>query len=254
MDITFEHIFRLGNVVFENNLYRQIHYPEMLTRYDSNFIEFKKIPTLSEFKSAEGYLRSFHLKHSQNYVKFYFPENEKPVVELIDYLNHSGYKIGFLELYTIQPNQFPTVQVNPDIEIHPVTDKNLETFLKYQYQQDLEYGSEFANQKQQLHKRNFENPNILQLLATYKGKPAGSVDIIIEKNTAEIDGLVVDENFQKKGIGSRLQKFVMEQFFNKTIILVADGEDTPRDMYRKQNYQYHGFKYHVNKVYIPESN
>jgi GNAT superfamily N-acetyltransferase len=249
MDITFEHIFRLGNVVFENNLYRQIHYPEMLTRYDSNFIEFKKIPTLSEFKSAEGYLRSFHLKHGQNHVKFYFPENEKPVVELIDYLNHSGYKIGFLELYTIQPNQFPRVQENPDIEIYPVTDKNLEIFLKYQYQQDLEYGSEFANQKQQLHKRNFENPNILQLFATYKGKPAGSVDIIIAKNTAEIDGFVVDENFQKKGIGSRLQKFVMEQINNKTIILVADGEETPREMYRRQNYQYHGFKYQFQKVY-----
>ncbi len=87
------------------------------------------------------------------------------------------------------------------------------------------------------------------MLALYKGNPAGSVDIIIEKDTAEIDGLVVDEDFQKKGIGSRLQKFVMENFHDKTIILVADGEDTPREMYRRQNYQYHGFKYHAQKVF-----
>ncbi len=37
--------------------------------------------------------------------------------------------------------------------------------------------------------------------------------------------------------------------FNKTIILVADGEDTPREMYVGQNYQYYGFKYQFQNVY-----
>ncbi|MFZ7942651.1 MULTISPECIES: GNAT family N-acetyltransferase [Bacillaceae] len=249
MQITFENIYTLGHVISENNLYSQIHYPEMLTRYDSNFIEFKQIPTLTEFKKAESYLREFHLKHGQNHLKFYFPPNEKPAEELIDYMDNSGYEIGFLELYAIEPNQFPSVIENPDIEIHTLSDNNLESFLTLQYQQDLENGRDFANQNQELHKRNFKNPNIQQLLASYKGTPAGSVDIIIKQNTAEIDGLVVNENFQKKGIGSRLQKFVMDQFSNKTIILVADGEDTPREMYRRQNYQYQGFKYQSHKVY-----
>jgi len=54
--------------------------------------------------------------------------------------------------------------------------------------------------------------------------------------------------------GLEFQKFVMEQFSDKTIILVADGEDTPREIYRRQNYQYYRFKYHVHihKVYIPQ--
>ncbi len=164
-------------------------------------------------------------------------------------MNDSGYSIGFLELYAIQPKQFPLVIHDPDIEVQGVTDKNLETFLELQYKHDLELGSEFANQKRELAKRIYEDKNIQQLLAYYNGVPAGSVDVIITEETAEIDGLVVDENFQKKGIGSRLQKFVMEKFFDKTIILVADGEDTPREMYRKQNYQYLGFKYHAHKVY-----
>ncbi|MFJ7726794.1 GNAT family N-acetyltransferase [Neobacillus sp. NPDC097160] len=249
MNITFENINILGHVVFESHQYKHIHYPEMLLRYDSNFIEFKKSPSLTEFKSAENYLRNYHLKNGQKHVKFYFPANEKPAVEILDYMNQSGYAIGFLELYTIQPHQFPFVINNPDIVIDVVTDKNFEAYLEFQYQQDLEFGSEFANQKIELHKRNFEDKNILQLIALYKGNPAGSVDVIISKETAEIDGLVVDENFQKKGIGSRLQKFVMEEFHDKTIILVADGEDTPREMYRRQNYQNHGYKYHADKVY-----
>lgn len=252
MQITFENIYTLGKVVFEDDQYKHIHYPEMLTRYDSNFIEFKNMPTLSKFKNAESYLREFHLKNGQHHVKFYFPANEKPGDGLIDYMNHSGYEIGYHELYSIQPDQFPFVKENPDIEIQAVTERNLETYLQFQYQLDLKYGSDFAIQSRELHKRNFDSQNIEQLLATYKGTTAGSVNIIIGNHTAEIDGLVVDESVQKKGIGSRLQKFVMEKFYNKTIILVADGEDTPREMYKRQNYKYHGFKYLSQKVYEKE--
>ncbi|MCL6573329.1 MAG: GNAT family N-acetyltransferase [Bacillus sp. (in: Bacteria)] len=249
VQVTFENIYTLGHLVVENNQYKHIHYPQMLTRYDSNFIEFKKIPTLTEFKNAESYLRSYHLKNNQKHVKFYFPANEILTGELVDYINHSGYEISFIELYAVQPNQFPLVKDNPDIEIHVVTDKNLETFLKLQFQQDLEFGSKYATEKIELHKRNFEDQHILQLLAFYQGTPAGSVDIIISIETAEIDNLVVSESYQKKGIGSRLQKFVMERFYNKTIILVANGDDTPREMYKRQNYQYHGYKYQSQKVY-----
>ena len=55
--ITFEDIYTLGKIVDENALYRHYHYPEMLTRYDSNFIEFKTLPSLTEFKEVENYLR-----------------------------------------------------------------------------------------------------------------------------------------------------------------------------------------------------
>ena len=88
----------------------------------------------------------------------------------------------------------------------------------------------------------------MQIMAYYQGLPAGAVDVIIAEETAEIDGLSVKEAFQKKGIGSRLQRFVMDTFADKTIILVADGEDTPREMYQKQNYQYLGFQYEIQKV------
>lgn len=43
--ITFENIYTVGQVVNENSHYKHVHYPEMLVRYDSNFLEFK---TMSE--------------------------------------------------------------------------------------------------------------------------------------------------------------------------------------------------------------
>ena len=247
--ITFEDIYTLGKIVAENAQYKHYHYPEMLTRYNSNFIDFKTLPSLTEFKVAEDYLREYHLKNGQKHVKFHFPANKKPTEELIDNLTDMGYEIVFLELYAIQPKHFPPVKNNPDIDIQVVTDKNLEELLNLQYQHVLNYGSEYAKQNADLVKRQFEDQNIQQVLAFYKGAPAGYVDVIISSETVEIDNLTVDELFRNKGVGSRLQKFVMGLFPEKIVILVADGEDTPREMYKKQNYEYYGIKYEAQKIY-----
>lgn len=247
--ITFENIHIIGDITTENALYKHYHYPEMIVRYDSNFIAFKSIPTITEFDEAEKYLRAFHLDKGQNHVKFTFPQDRKLETELTTYLTGKGYDIGFIELYAIQPRNFPPVQDNNDIEIRVVTDANLAELLQLQYKSDVAFGTEFANQKIDLIKRHFKNPSIQQVLAFYKGKPAGYVYLIITNQTVEIDNLSVDEAFQRKGIGSQLQKFAMDSFPDKTVILVADGEDTPREMYTKQNYTYCGFTYEIQKVY-----
>ncbi|ASK61545.1 GNAT family N-acetyltransferase [Virgibacillus phasianinus] len=247
--IMFRDIYTPGYVAFENNEYKHIHYPEMLIRYDSNFIDFKTMPSLEKFKTAANYLREFHLKNGQQHVKFYLPENEKPTKELINHFNDVAYEFGYNELYVIKPSQFPSIDDHQDIQIVAVTDGNFDVFLQLQYQQDLEFGEEFANQKVNMHKRNFRDPKFLQVMAYYQSNPAGSVDLIVSGDKVEIDGLNVLETFQKKGIGSRLQKFVMDAFPDKTVILVADGADTPKEMYKKQGYQYLGFKYEVQKVY-----
>ncbi|WP_301109374.1 GNAT family N-acetyltransferase [Sporosarcina sp.] len=248
IQITFKDIYTLGNIVDENNQYIHVHYDKMLSRYDSNFIEFKELPSVVDFKEAEEFLKDYHVKRDQNHVKFYFPENTKPTEELYAYLNETGYEIGFLELYAIQPKHFPLMKNCPEIDIQAVTEENLETFLNLQYHNDLEFGVEFAKQKVGLIKRQFEDPTIRQVLAYYKDSPAGYVELIVSDETVEIDNLSVEELFRNKGIGSRLQSFAMELFPNRTVILVADGEDTPREMYRKQNYAYQGFKYEVIKI------
>jgi|SRR5690625_469216 len=248
-EITFENIFTLGDIVFENDNYKHVHYSKMLNRYDSNFIEFKSLPSLTTFKKAETFLKDFHLQKGQKYIKFYLPENIKPSGELYDYLTNMDFEIGFLELFAIKPNHFSTVRNNKDIEIQIVTNENLDIFINLKYKNDLEFGNEFARQKTNLIRRQFEEPNIRHVLAYYKGIPAGYVDIILSDKTVEIDELTVDELYRNKGIGSQLQKYVMDSFSTKTVILVADGEDTPKDMYRKQNYQYLGFKYEILKIY-----
>jgi hypothetical protein len=247
--ISFKNVNILGNVILETDLSKQCHFPEMLIMYDSNYIEFKRQPSLKEFKESETYLQNFHATYGQNHVKFYFPENEKMTAELDNYLNTSGYDVGFMELYGIKPKDFPKINHHQDIEVQVVTEKNLDTFLDLNYQQDLDYGKKFAAKKRKLIQRQNKDPKFLQLLAFYKGIPAGVVHVIISDETVEIDSLTVEESFRKSGIGTVLQKTVMETYPDKTIILVADGEDTPRKMYQKQNYQYLGFKYEALETF-----
>ncbi|GAA0498169.1 GNAT family N-acetyltransferase [Salinibacillus aidingensis] len=245
---TFNHIETIGHITEDNDFYRQYHYPEMLIRYDSNFIEFKQMPTLVQLKELEQNMREFHRQYNQRHLKFEFPDNQKPVFDVMNYLKENKYDVGFLELYSIEPDQFPRVENHPDIEVKEVTDELFNDFIKLQYKQDIENGEEFAKGKIQLNERQHKNDQYMKVVAYYKGKPAGTMNVILSEQTVEIDDLAVLEEHQRKGIGSRLQRFVMDRFPESTIILVADGEDTPREMYQKQGYQYQGFKYEALKI------
>jgi GNAT superfamily N-acetyltransferase len=248
-EIRFEDIYTIGEVIEENDVYKHVHYPEMLVRYDSNFLEFKKMPTLVEFKEGKEYLRKFHQERRQKHIKFYFPPNMKIPGDLAGYLKSVGIDTGFMELYSINPSDFRKLAANEDVIVKEVSEDDFEKFIELQYEQDLEYGQEFADQKIALQKKQFRDPSIIQIISYYKGKPAGAADVIIKEDTAEIDGFFVLEKWQRRGIGSCVQKYVMDRFKDKTVILVADGEDTPREMYKKQNYRYLGFQYQAQKVF-----
>lgn len=252
-NITFENIHVSGKVISENDFFRQVHFEEMLNQYDSNFIEFKRMPTLEQFQEKAEYLRDFHEKYGQKHIRFYFPTNEKPSGDLQEYLEDAGFQTGFLELYTIEPSKFKSKD-KPDIEVKEVGKEDLHIYLQLQYDEDLAYGVDYAESKREFNRKQFDNPALLQILAFYKGEPAGYTDIIIGETTVEIDNLAVIEKLQKKGAGSKIQRFVMKAFPDKTVILVADGDDTAKEMYRKQNYHYLGFRYDTLKLFPNQEN
>lgn len=246
--ITYNDIHYYGQPVSETDLYTHVHFPEMKNYYSGNFIQFKTMPTLNEFHSTAIYLLNFHKLNGQNHIQFYFPPNQKPTNELMNVFNRENYQCSFTELYAIRPNQFISRNVNPDVAVYPVEEESFPTYLKIQYEFDSQFGEQFADNKAIIHEQNFHNPSVLQLLGYYKGDPVGTVDCIIRDHTVEIDSLGVLEQFRSLSVGTCLQKYVMDHFPDKMVILVADGEDTPREMYQKQNYQYYGFRYEVLKV------
>ncbi|ALX49027.1 GNAT family N-acetyltransferase [Lentibacillus amyloliquefaciens] len=245
---TFHNIETIGQIIEENERYRHYHYPEMLIRYDSNFIDYKQMPSPAEFKQAETFLKEFHQKHNQTHLKFEFPENEKPGPGLLKYLGDNDYDVGFTELYAIQPKDFPAIPDSTDIQVKEVVQSNLADFISLQYENDKQNGETFANEKVKLNKKQFNDDGNMKVLAYYQGEPAGTMNVILSDDFVEIDDLAVKESIQRKGIGGQLQQFIMDMFHSRTIILVADGEDTAREMYQRQNYQYLGFKYEALRI------
>lgn len=245
----FSDIFYRGKMIFENQFIKHYHTAEMLLLYDGNFIQFKRVPTLIELVESVQYLRDFHQQNGQDHVKFLFLENEKIPVELEQYLRNNGFNIGFQEFYYILPSDFAKVDKNHSIMVDKVTDENLPQFLKLAYEIDSEISPDFARQKRDIHVKNFGTQKFMQLMAYYDGNPAGMVDAIIGKETVEIDGLVILPSYRRRGVASQLQQFIMDEFPDKQVILVADGEDSVKEMYKNQNYRYGGFKFEALKVY-----
>ncbi|SIJ64841.1 Acetyltransferase (GNAT) family [Mycobacteroides abscessus subsp. abscessus] len=86
-----------------------------------------------------------------------------------------------------------------------------------------------------------------RLVAYVDNEPVGTVDVIITDETIEIDSFGVIEQFQRQGIGSTIQAYIGDLANERPVILVADGEDTAKDMYLKQGYTYQSFVYHIVK-------
>lgn len=245
--VSFEQINRDGCIIADKGLYRQYHTADMLSRYDSNLVEFKRMPSLLEFKEAELLLSIHHQQFDQKHLKFKFPANEKISGEVTEYLTSEDYSIGFLELYSIEPYQFSAAK-NPSIEVRFVTQVDLNATLELNYKEDVQYGVNFATEKREYLQRLFTRDDRYFVIAYVDGVAAGFLHLIEQPETVEIDNFFVLASMQRKGIGGHMQQFVMDSFPNKTIILVADGEDTAKDMYRKQNYQYQAFMYDALKV------
>ena len=246
-NITFKDIHRDGQQISITKEYEHIHDPEFLSRYDSNLITWKCMPTIELFKDIEITLKKFHLPKNQKHLKFIFPSNEKLTDELQTYLLSNNYSIGFLELYSIQPKDFNGSK-NTDVVVQFITERNLEDFLLLQFGEDLQFGENFAKEKQIYLNKQYTKENVHYIIAYNQKKAIGSAIVIEKQDTAEIDNLFVLESHQRKGVGSTIQHFVMANFQDKTIILVADGEDTPKEMYQRQNYKLEGFQYEALKV------
>lgn len=238
--ITFENVKVWGEIVEDNASFTHWHAADFLERYDSNFIAFKQLPTVDVFQQAETYLAQFHQQRGQHHLKFYLPDNTYLQQDLQEYTKAAGYLESSLELYAIEPHAFRSKPAVSTVIIEEVTKENLEELIALKYAEDLQFGEQFAKNKEGFIRLQFQDEAVQQLIAFEEGIAVGYVDVHLTQTTAEIDELTVKEAFQKRGIGSQLQQFVMTAHADKIVLLLAEADDTPREMYRKQNYKYLG--------------
>lgn len=246
--VSFIDIVTDGDVLNETDRYIQYHTLNKHIQYDSNKIVYKLMPDLETFKKDEQMLKKLHDQHEQPFLKFVFPENHKIDDSLGAYLKETGYEYSWIELYINTDKQFISKNHN-DIDVVTTNEDNLVDFLNLSYEYDKKYGTDYANLKIEVSKEQLNKDNPVQVLAYYKGKPAGTLLIWNHETYVELDSFAVRESYRKLGIGTKMQAFVADFAKEKPIILVADGEDTAKDMYVKQGYIYSGYQYEALKEY-----
>lgn len=244
--IGFENIHIHGQVVEQNERYSFYQLEEIKNRYDSNFMKLREMPTTDEFKKIVEELRSLAIGYGNEHGKIVFPEGEKPSKELIATAEELGFEWSFLELYEIQPQAFvgECNQERPELQIGWISPELMDEYGQMHFEETIQSGGEaYATAIRKYKKTLIERGDIRIVVALLNGKLVGSTDLILGEQFIEIDDFFVKSDYQKQGIGTAIQLFVMKEACERTVILVADGEDTPREMYFRQGYQYVTFQY-----------
>lgn len=254
MMVTFKDIATHSQMIDENDFFSHFHDPDALFRYDSNFFELKYSPTMEEFELIETMQLVFSEEHDLPHVKFYWPENQGIHPDTLAYLDQNTYGLEKLELYALPPADYALPDSDPEIDVRVVTEDTLETFKAINYIEDKTIAVSFAEAKQPFYDRLFDDDLVTFLLAFYDGQPAGSCILIESSAGLELDDLFTLEAYRKKGVATALMGHIAAEALSKQTIvyLVADAEDSPKDMYVKAGFTYEGFRIGAQKVFKGE--
>lgn len=247
---SFDETTSYSTCIDENEFFKQYYDEHAHFRYDSNFFQLKYQPSTREFELIEEMQEYFHRNKGMEHIKFYWPENKGVTPEMMRYFEDNGYELEYLELYQLDPEAFhPTRDVH-HIEVRIVTDETLADFKRISYPEDLLFGEDFAEAKKNFYDWQWQEPSITLLIAYMENNPVGTLTIIEQEHTLEIDDVATVKAFRKQGIATALQQFVVDCALekNKSILLIADGEDTPKDMYQRQGYAYVSYKIGAQKI------
>lgn len=247
--VTMRNIYQSGQLKMEDDNKLIYLTPSEPIVYVSNYWIYKQMPSVKQWVNDIETQSTMHKAQGSNHLSFTFPENETPDDQLLKEIKDKDFELSYLELYAISPEEL-NFNTTIDIDVQFVTQDNIEDYLSIHQVFAKPFGDDYLQQSTEIIRDQFVDDNKDRIIA-YKGTiPVGIMDLIKSEDTLEIDGFGVLPDYQRQGIGQVMQNFVATVANNRTIILVADGEDTAKDMYLKQGYVYISYSYNVLKEHI----
>lgn len=240
---SFKDLFPYSQRIDSNDFFEQYYNSDVPFRYDSNFFQLLYSPSVEEFKLIENMHSTFSEEYGLNHVKFYWPQNTGILPDTLAYLNEKEYGLEKLELYSINPEDFLGKE-SSNWSIQKVQKDTLPLFKAINYKQDLEISESFAEDKQPFYDDLHSDEHVELRLVFKDSEAVGSCLTIESDHTIELDEVFILPDYRHQGAASALQHVIMKEARdkNKTVILAADAEDSPRTMYQKQGYSYQGFR------------
>lgn len=217
----------------EHDGYIEYSCPEVKGKYFYNYYECDNNEELMS-----------KLYNRKGFVQFDLPHPYTGKLKFSDYESEAEYHSS---IYGLKPLR------NSSYEVKKIEEKDREWFINYLFIDAKEYGEEYAKQNAKKHaevsldlKKNdwyfvFDNK-----------KPVGFICSFKYKDAAKLEDFVIQDEYQKKGYGSCLFFYVIEELKRQgihDIYLTADLEDTPKVMYERMGFTEVGRRYQVREVF-----
>jgi len=247
---TFKNIENYSKIIEENEFFIQFTNSDIPNHYDSNYLLLKFSPSLEEFKLIEQMHKDYQKSIQQKHLKFNWPENIGLRPDLLSYLDQQNYKMGMQNLYWTTLDSFNVKTINQKLSIQKVTDQNFKDFLEINLEEDRLYGKSFLNQQKEMYLYQYPLKKTTFILAYLKNQPVGSLILVHSKNHLEIDHVLTKTEFRENKVATTLLNDVINNFtgHKKFVILVADAEDSPKEMYEKMGFQANAYQITAQKT------
>lgn len=247
--ITMKQIKENGKIYLEDELNIIYLTPSDPMTYHMNKWQYKTLPSINQWYADMEKQRILHKKQHSSHLSFTFPENQLLHSTWLEAIRNEGFQLGLLELYAIDSVTLKQFESNIQVDIEPVTSFNMEDYLSVYNEFSKPYGEAFTKESEERTREAILNQidDVTRIVAYYLHKSVGILDVIVTDETVEIDGFGVLEDYRHKGIGTTMQSYVGHLAGSRPVILVADGDDTAKDMYIKQGYIFQSFQYQIVK-------
>lgn len=246
---TFRNIENYSEIIEENDFFIQLTNEEIPDRYDANYVLLKFSPSLQEFKVIEKMHKEYQESIQQMHLKFVWPDNIGLHPELLTYFDQESYEIGMQYLYWVSSERFNIKNINKTLSIQKVINQNFDDFLKLNLEEDILHGTKFSEHKKRMYAYQYQMENTTFILAYLNNEPVGSLILIDSKNYLEVDNVLTKSEFRGNKIAATMLNYVVNKLKKKEqfVILVADAEDTPKEMYEKMGFQYTAYQITAQK-------
>lgn len=253
---TFDNMFTLADTYDETELYYFIGNRKVPSMYSNNKIVLDFVPTAEELDILEDNFLDYAYDLNLAYYSFVLPMNQPLAPDLFASIGEVGYEISLTKLMVLDPADFKATTKAKDTYGDRLVLKEVDSSIEQDYfnfnqvfDKAIDDSGQFAAQKLNYYPWFLAENNTTALAVYIDDKLVAITDIIRLSHAYEIDNFQVLDDYQRQGIGSLIQQWVCDKALaeGKMVILSADADDTPYDMYVKQGYQDQGMQIGLNR-------
>ncbi|MFE0441626.1 GNAT family N-acetyltransferase [Aerococcus sp. NPDC058936] len=253
---TFDNMFTLADTYDETELYYFIGNRKVPSMYSNNKIVLDFVPTAEELDILEDNFLDYAYELNLSYYSFVLPINQPLAPDLFASIGEVGYEISLTKLMVLDPADFKATTKAKDTYGDRLVLKEVDSSIEQDYfnfnqvfDKAIDDSGQFAAQKLNYYPWFLAENNTTALAVYIDNKLVAITDVIRLAHAYEIDNFQVLDDYQRQGIGSLIQQWVCDKALaeGKMVILSADADDTPYDMYIKQGYQDVGMQIGLNR-------